>query len=540
MSKKQRYPSDDGRREATAAMRLDQEVGEVAPGITVVRSSTPRPMTLGPMLAALSSGKLSAQEDHTSTNERAGRHDSTANSEHIASVVGSFDETQHDKTVLDSINFDGTPLPDFPSKAPSAPPVPEELSDEEEDALAENSAPVSQVDKASLQVEESQEFDWLFEYGLEMDSTILNSPERLDGAALLYGPAVLKGYRILFGSVEKPGGKEGRRKTIATIVSGSDAASEVWGVLYRIPRRVRTAQGEEPALLDTLHDATSPGRLFRPVQAVVRETYRNRDIECVTYVATDSVQQHIKPYAPEQGSTDMLYVQRVNTLAKKLGLPETYLAQYMRAAQPAQPESVAVPRAERHTERVPITTMVRVEQDTEPLPAFREVGGVSEMGEVGKTPLLVRLEDTARSEEPELSASPWLIVFSVYLVVELLVVLTFAVMQAMGFGNTIITSGFTLLGVPWMVLVYGLLGGCISSLVSLGRLRMTHPPAFVVITWFTRPYVGAALALLSYLFLTSGFFLFDRSAGRHDAFFLLIGALAGLCESRIFLQQSKH
>jgi hypothetical protein len=158
------------------------------------------------MLAALSSGKLSAQEDHTSTNERTGRRDSTANSEHTTSVVGSFDETQHDKTALDSINFDGTPLPDFPSKAPSAPPVPEELSDEEEDALAENSAPISQIDKASLQAEESQEFDWLFEYGLEMDSTILNSPERLDGAALLYGPAVLKGYRILFGSVEQPGG----------------------------------------------------------------------------------------------------------------------------------------------------------------------------------------------------------------------------------------------------------------------------------------------------------------------------------------------
>jgi hypothetical protein len=229
----------------------------------------------------------------------------------------------------------------------------------------------------------------------------------------------------------------------------------------------------------------------------------------------------------------MLYVQRVSTLARKLGLPETYLAQYTQFAQP-----VAAARPERHTERVPITTMVRVEQDTEPLPALREVSGVSEMGEVGKTPLFVRVEDTAR--EPEPSASPWLIVFAVYLVVELLIVLAFAVMQAMGFGNTIITGGLTLLGVPWMILVYGLLGGCISCLISLGRLRMTRPPVFVIITWFTRPYVGAALALLSYLFLTSGFFLFDRSAGRHDAFFLLIGALAGLCESRIFLSQDKH
>jgi cation transport regulator ChaC len=530
MSKKQQHPSDDGRREATAAKRQEQEIGEVAPGITVVRSSTPRPMALGPMLATLSSSKLPVWEEGIPAGERIGKRDSVANGKQAVSAMSLFDDSQHAQSARKGIHFDGTPLPDFPSKAPSAPPVPEELSSEEE-ALTEHGAQASQSDRAALG--ESQEFDWLFEYGLEMDSTILNSPERLDGAALLYGPAVLKGYRILFGSVENPGRKEDRRKTIATIVSGPDAAAEVWGVLYRIPRRVRTRQGGEPALLDTLHEATSPGRLFRPVQAVVRETYRHRDIECVTYVATDSVQEHIKPYTPEQDSTDMLYVQRVSALAKKLGLPETYLAQYI---QTAQPEPPAVPQ----TERVPITTMVRVEPDTEPLPAFRQVGGVSEMGEVGKTPLLVRVDDTARAGKPETTASPWLIVFSIYLVGELLIVLALAIMQAMGFANTIITNNFTLLGVPWMVLMYGLLGGCISSLVSLGRLRTTHPPAFVVITWFTRPYVGAALALLSYLFLTSGFFLFDRSAGRHDAFFLLVGALAGLCESRIFLPQSRQ
>ena len=38
-----------------------------------------------------------------------------------------------------------------------------------------------------------QEFIWLFEYGLEMDPAILNGHELLEGCALLYGPAVLRG-----------------------------------------------------------------------------------------------------------------------------------------------------------------------------------------------------------------------------------------------------------------------------------------------------------------------------------------------------------
>ena len=488
VNQKQHYPSDDGRRRSAAA-RQAKDTGELAPGITIVRGSTPRPLAMGPMLSALSSGQLPALEQQG----------------------------------------DGTLLSDFPIRAPSAPPVPEELSDAEEDAIPKNTAPTHQSSNASA--EEPQEFDWLFEYSLEMDASILNSPERLDGAALLYGPAVLKGYSILFGSVENLGEKEKGRRTIATIVSGSDANMEVWGVLYRIPRRVCARVGGEPTLLDAVHDAVPPGHLFRPVQAAVRETYRNRDIECVMYIATDAVQERMKPYVPTQGSTDMLYVQRITTLAKKLGLPDTYLSAYM----PRVKQTVAA----RHTERVPVTTMVRVEPDTEPLPTFREIN---------KTPLLVQVDDAEKTAETiqraqqtaDIPSSPWLVIFAVYLVAELLIVLIFSVLQGVGFGNTVLTNDFTLLGVPWLVLMYGLLGGCISCIISLGRLRTTHQPVFIVITWFTRPYVGAALALLSYLFLTSGFFIFDRSGGKHDAFFLLIGALAGLCEGRIFQRQNNH
>lgn len=500
VNQKQPYSSDDERRKSTTTARQEKETGELAPGITVVRGSTPRPVTLGPLLSALSSGQLPIYN-------------------------------QPD---------DETPLPDFPTSAPSAPPVPEELIDVEEDASAKNAAPTYHPAQAAT--EEPQEFDWLFEYSLEMDTSILNSPERLDGAALLYGPAVLKGYSILFGSVENQGEKSKGRRTIATIISASDANAEVWGVLYRIPRRVCSRVDGGPALLDAVHDAVPPERLFRPVLASVHETYRNRDIECVTYIVTDAVQERMKPYVPTQGSTDMLYVQRISALAKKLGLPDTYLDAYM----PHANQTVA----ERHTERVPVTTMVRVEPDTEPLPSFREF----DRREIDKTPLLVQVDGAQKATETihqehqitqrplanAISSSPWLVIFAVYLAVELLIVLIFAVLQGMGFGNAILTSGFTLLGVPWLVLTYGLLGGCMSCIISLGRLRSTHPPAFIVITWFTRPYVGAALALFSYLFLTSGFFIFDRSGGKHDAFFLLVGALAGLCEGWIFQRQSNH
>jgi hypothetical protein len=492
MKRKQYYPSGDGNEESTTAAHQEKDKGELAPGITIVRDSTPRPLSLGPILSALSNRPLPAPDQQG----------------------------------------DRTSLHDFPTRAPSAPPVPEELSEAEVDTVAENTARADCSSQAP--VEEPQEFGWLFEYGLEMDANILNSPERLDGTALLYGPAVLKGYSILFGSVEDLGekGKGKGRRTIATIVSGSDGNAEVWGVLYRVPHRVYARMRGEAALLDMVHDAVPPARLFRPVQAVVHETYRNRDIDCVMYIATEAVQERMKPYVPAQGSTDMLYVQRIAALAKNLGLPDTYL----RAYTPRVEQRVA----ERHTERVPVTTMVRVEADTEPLPTFREID---------KTPLLMQIENAEKTaetihrepEEPEsplIHSSPWLVIFAIYLAAELLMVLIFAVLQGMGFGNTILTNDFTLLGVPWLVLTYGLLGGCLSCIISLGRLRATHPPVFIVITWFTRPYIGAALALLSYLFLTSGFFIFDRSSGKHDAFFLLTGALAGLCEGWIFQRQS--
>jgi len=112
--------------------------------------------------------------------------------------------------------------------------------------------------------------------------------------------------------------------------------------------------------------------------------------------------------------------------------------------------------------------------------------------------------------------------------------LTFAVLQGMGFGQSVLTDNFTPLGVPWLVIMYGLLGGCVSSLTTLGHLRTPHPPLFVVITWFARPYIGAVLAIFAYILLTSGLFIVGQSVQRHMAFFWLVGALAGFCEGWVF------
>jgi hypothetical protein len=450
--------NDQSRDESSEAADLD-------PNIAIVRNSTPKAMTPSSILTTLPDG-------------------------------GESLNTRQGEVAVP---------PDFPDKAPSAPPLPEEIGNSDSGATQ-----VSRLGKAVASAEEPQEFDWLFEYGLEMDTTILNSPERLGGLALLYGPAVLRGYSILLGRVGMQSEQERGGRTIATVVPGSRPDAEVWGMLYRIPHRLRNCVGSEPSLLDAVHAAGSPQNLFRPVQAIVHETYRNRQIECVTYIATDGVHQCLKPLLAERGNSERLFVQRLTTIVRKLGLPDRYLSTYFaRTALGDDSEHLA--------------TVVQREQDTEPLSAIRKTGSM---------PLVQSTEQTGK--EAVSSSNPWMMVFAAYLAFKLLLVLMFAVLQGMGFGEPVFANGFRLLGVPWLVLMYGLLGGCISSIITLERSCVINPPMFVIITWFTRPYVGAALALLSYLFLTSGFFIFGRNVERYSALFLLVGALAGLCEGWIF------
>src|SRR5216684_1699157 len=125
--------------------------------------------------------------------------------------------------------------------------------------------------------EPPNEFIWLFEYGLEMDAAFLNDRERLNGSAHLYGPAVLKGYRISLDAVASSTGQ-----VVATVLPGREYGAAVWGVLYRIPLRLIEAPDDEPPLLDKIH----PAPYFEPLDVVVYEPYRKRELACITYIAS--------------------------------------------------------------------------------------------------------------------------------------------------------------------------------------------------------------------------------------------------------------
>src|SRR5215813_2622861 len=82
-------------------------------------------------------------------------------------------------------------LPDSESHQPAAPAQLDIKESAVPDVTIEQATPLPLPGKPN-------EFIWLFEYGLEMDATFLNDRKRLNGSAHLYGPAVLKGYRISF------------------------------------------------------------------------------------------------------------------------------------------------------------------------------------------------------------------------------------------------------------------------------------------------------------------------------------------------------
>ena len=457
----------------------NQDPKEVVPGVSIVRSNTPRPRSFGAMRPS--------------------------------------EEQHHDVPLNEPV-----PLPAFPSKAPSAPPLPEELGEGEEDHPSSSMVAIPTTGGLKAIIEDSQEFIWIFEYGLEMDTAILNSPERLDGLALLYGPAVLKGYSIMFGTgiFDEHGDAD---RAVVTIVASAEPGAEVWGVLYRIPRRLAERSANEPSLLDTIHRAGTSDSLFKNMRVAVHEIYRNREIVCVTYFIADTVRQRFHLLSLQQGGDKTLLAQRLAMIARKQKLPDKYLGLYLSPSS-FSPQTAAISE---HGQGMP---PLRGEPDTEPLPALKN----SEQ--------LKSSEQTAIHSTPKVAAPPranrWLITFALYLMLVFLIMLTFAVLQGLGFGGNDLLTSFKPLGVPGLVLVYGLLGGCISSIVTLGRCRVANPPIYVVITWFTRPYIGSVLAILTYLLLTSGFFVITDDSGKYHAFFLLVGALAGLCEGWLFFRRN--
>src|SRR5260370_17209907 len=98
-----------------------------------------------------------------------------------------------------------------------------------------------------------------------MDSAILNSHEQLNGCALLYGPAVLKVYTLMFGARHIP---RSDGPTTVAIVPSVDPDAEVWGVIYRIPGRLAKHAGKQPSLRNTLHTPQRPPTSSHAVQLI--------------------------------------------------------------------------------------------------------------------------------------------------------------------------------------------------------------------------------------------------------------------------------
>lgn len=420
----------------------------VAPGVPIVRSSTPRP---GPFFVPA-------------------------------------------KTTLPL-----APASDFPAQPPEAPPLPEGGEPVEKTGEGEAAQQVPVPDEAPVTRPPSGDFLWLFEYALDMDPLRLNRPERLNGAAFVYGPAFLQGQQLVFEGLDA----HGHLRASLASVSEDAPESGVWGVLYRVPSRLATVETSGIALLDRVHDPDT----FVAQQVSVRELYRQREIVCLTYIATWETRRRVEQLPAHERQPQPAYLVRLLQVARRQKLPARYLATL------EQKLSCSTPAV-----------------DTEPLPVVQAEGNLpidlpDSPAEAANRRLL------PVSVPSPLHAERWLLAFVLYLAALLLCTLTLAVLQGLAFWPKIFNDAFTPLGVPWYVLLYGLLGGCVSCVISLNRLA-GRPPGFVVLTWFLRPFLGAILGALAYLLLTSGAFLISSRPAPHFALYALVGALAGLGEGK--------
>ena len=174
----------------------------------------------------------------------------------------------------------------------------------------------------------------------------------------------------------------------------------------------------------------------------------------------------------------------------------------------------------------PTLVSPRIEQNTEPLPIVAS--------EVVSEQIPASVLHTA-------SAAPtprgWLLALALYLVGVLIAALALAVIQTLGYWSQLFSASFAPLGAPWYVLLYGLLGGCISCIMALGRSTRPTWPGFVILTWFVRPFLGMALAALAYLVLSSGLFVVSAVPAQRYAICSVVAAIAGLGEGQLFFRQ---
>ncbi len=411
--------------------------------------------------------------------------------------------------------------PEFPLEAPEAPPLPEdqetirnaEIAPPWQDSRSALASSAETVEEEAASRTHLGEFIWLFEYALDMDPVYLNRPERLNGSAFAYGPAVLKGYRLAFEGLDVRTG----RVLASPCPLPAQPEEELWGILYRVPRRLAVSNGSDHSLLDKIHGPT----MFAPGEMQVHEGYRQRQITCITYLATEQARQQIGQLAPEQRQPDAAYVKRLLQIVRKQKLPASYLQTLER-----QMQSVLTPLAV-----LPVTpTEQPQEHETEPLVAINPStqSGRQSIGEpsTGQTSFTAFLPER------------WLLFFAGYISICLVSTLILALFQG---GSASAQSASSLPGLPWYIFLYGLLGGCISCVISLlhypHRNRQTaerlYPPTFVILTWFTRPFLGAFLGALAYFLLTSGGILLPAQPAQHFALCAIVSALAGLCEGKL-------
>lgn len=466
----------------------------VAPGISIIRSNTPRPISF------------------------------------------TISPSSEERTLISPMFQAGSSArTDFPVQAPVAPPLPEltgELEEPEEKTESGQAMLLGEEHSLEKEKSEASAFSWLFEYGLEMEPTYLNSRERLDGQAYRYGPAVVKGYRLH--GIELPGGQ-----IVPTLVKSEGSTQEVWGVLYRIPHRLLERAGQAHSRLDLAH----PIPLFAPVTVTAQETYRKREVPCVTYMATSHAGRAFAVFPAEQRRLDSVYAQQLLACARQQELPESYLAELTAFAEVSGASDghethdtqhgqvmVSEPGNEANSPQ-----KQRAEQNTEPLPTF-----LSESPSVKKMPgsaasTLAVIEPRHARRTP---SQGWLVALALYLALLLVATLVLAVMQALGYWVDVFTPGFAPLGIPWYVLLYGLLGGCIGGMMGLGNRASQSYPIYAILTWFARPFVGVALAALVYLLLNSGPFALSLVPMQRYALFAIAGALAGMSERWLFLRRA--
>jgi hypothetical protein len=436
------------------------ETKYVAPGVPIVRSSTPRP---GPLFMPA-------------------------------------------KTTLPQAP--AVPVSDFPAQPPEAPPLPEGGESAEKIAEAQAAQAIPAQGASRVAQLPAGEFLWLFEYALDMDPLQLNRPDRLHGAAFVYGPAFLQGYRLVFEGLDAQGHVLASLATVPEDIPESG----VWGVLYRVPRHLTRAPAGEVALLDKVHGPDA----FVAHQVSVREPYRQREVACLTYIATRETRQRVEQLPAYEQMPQPAYLRRLLQVARRQKLPASYLVTLERLL-PCRTPALA--------------SLAAPELDTEPLPVVQAGGNLQSNtadapAEAADPQVLsAGLLSLARSER-------WLLAFVCYLALLLLCTLGLAVLQGLAFWPGIFNDAFTPLGVPWYVLLYGLLGGCVSCVISLNRLAGS-PPGFVVLTWFLRPFLGALLGAFAYLLLNSGAFLLTSRPVQHFALCAIVGALAGLGEGKL-------